>query len=369
MDLGVADVSPGIRSVWDVRVRNVVGVVRHGDLVVEVAPKLPVARVLWMLQEAGMVPDWTRNHAPLADDLTITDTVLELYLRSVKQLILGSGLRHGYLGLDDTAWTLRGRLRAGDQLTRGLGRMLPIEVHYDDYSLDTLPNRTLAAALDVVCRLSEGRAGASALAARARALLSRFHGVALPPPGTTPLVEISSRLPEAYRSALSIARLILGGGSLDAAVGARAGEGFLLPMPQVFEGLVANMLRAHHGPRLSTQETLAYGTYELGSPARRIRPDLVLTGDEGLPAVVLDTKYKRAEPTPSDLYQMHVYARKFGVQDVVLLYAERTDPRMLLLEGSGREDADAIRLHVRGIDLTLHQDEIRHHMLAAASLS
>lgn len=369
IELGIADVSPGARSGWELRVRNKVGVVQHGDLVIEVAPKLPVARVLWMLQEASMTPDWTRDAAPLSDDATLTDAVIELYLRSVKRLILRSGLHHGYIGVDDTSWTLRGRVRMGHQLTRHLGQALPLEVHYDDYSLDTPANRTLAAALSKVFQLAPEAPGNSQLAARAHALLARFEGVSLPPHWTIPPVDATLRLPEAYGAPLMIARLILSGGSLDSAAGARPGEGFLLSMPQVFERCAASILRRVHGAGLSTQATLAYGTNEAGSPTGRIRPDAVLAGADGQAAVVLDTKYKRAEPKPSDLYQMHVYARSFDVQDAVLLYAEHIDPRTLLLEGSAPGASDAIRLHVRGVDLTMHEDEIRHHILAAASLS
>ena len=164
-----------------------------------------------------------------------------------------------------------------------------------------------------------------------------------------------------------LARLVLNGAGLASEAGDRRAEGFLLPMPQVFERCVGEILRGHHGARLNTQATLGYAS-EKGSPTRRVRPDLVVSDGEGQPAVVMDTKYKRADPTAADLYQMHVYARMFGVQDVVLLYAEHTRPRALLLEGSRPESETAIRLHLRGIDLTMPPEQIRQQVLAASQL-
>lgn len=372
MDQGIGEVVPGALRRWDVRVDNVVGVVSRGDLVVEIAPKLPVAQVLWMLQEAGMAPRRFATDAPLADDLSLTEAVLEMYLRAVERLLRRSGLRRGYVDVDETSWTLRGRLRAADQLTRHQGRLLPLEVHYDDYTLDTGPNRTLAAALDAV-RLLATRQPSSGVRRdrhllRAQELLSRFDGVSPTPPGLRPDGDGGGRLDESYTCPLMLARLILNGAGLASQAGDRRTEGFLLSMPDVFERCVAEILRGHFGPCLRTQASRVYAS-EKGSSPRQVRPDLVLFGPEGQPSAVLDTKYKRVELDSADLYQMHVYARIFGVPDVVLLYAESCPPRVLQLEGAHAEDADAIRLHVRGVDLTASPEEIRQQVLAASQLT
>ncbi|RUQ18680.1 hypothetical protein D8M33_09770 [Micrococcus sp. HSID17245] len=372
MEQRIAEVVPGARRQWDVHVGNVAGVVSRRDLVVEIEPKIPVAQVLWMVQEAGMAPKWGPTDTPLAKDLSLTEAVLELYLRSVERLVLRSGLRRSYIGVDDSSWTLRGRVRTADQLTRHQGRPLPLEVHFDDYTLDTEPNRILAAALDAVRPLAAHRRGGGArghrFVLRAQALLNRFDGVSLTTPGLRPHRDGGGRLHESYTGPLMLAHLVLNGAGLASEAGDRRAEGFLLPMPQVFERCVGEILRGRHGARLNTQATLGYAS-EKGSPTRRVRPDLVVFDGEGQPAVVMDTKYKRADPTAADLYQMHVYARMFGVQDVVLLYAEHTRPRTLLLEGSRPESETAIRLHLRGIDLTMPPEQIRQQVLAASQLT
>ncbi|MFJ3311534.1 McrC family protein [Micrococcus endophyticus] len=373
MDEGIANVFPGTQAQWEVQARNVAGVVSFDDLVVEIAPKLRVAQVLWMLQEAGMAPRWSTTDAPLAEDLNLTEALVEMYLRSVERLLRRSGLRRGYVDVDETSWTLRGRLRTADQLTRHQGRLLPLEVHYDDYTLDTAANRTLAAALEAVRTLPILRPGRSArgvrLALRAQGLLSRFEGVTLPVAASLPIDAGEGERHESYAGPLMLARLVLHGTGLASKVGDRRAEGLLLSMPDIFERCVAEILRGHFGPRLRTQASRVYAP-EKDSSKRRVRPDLVvLSGPAEQPLTVLDTKYKQVELASADLYQMHVYARIFDTQDVVLLYAEACPPRMLRLEGSHAEDTDAIRLHVWGVDLTATPEEIRQQVLAASQVT
>lgn len=356
---GVGTVSPAPLGAWDVKVSNVAGVVSRANLTVSIEPKVPVSRVLWMLQEAHGIPAWDENESPWSTDTDLVDAVLDLYLRSVSRLLNRVGLRRGYRTTRETAWTLRGRLRSADQLTRHHGRMLPLEVTYDDFSLDTPENRILATALDLV-RDAGSSARSSLLAARAEALLARFEGVILQPHGMVPELADHGRLPDGYTWPLQLATLLLEGASVTPVAGGRRALSLLLPMPQVFERCVAQILRTALGPRVTVQSTRDYA-FEDARAMTSIRPDLVTHDAGGRPVTVLDTKYKRAEPSPSDLYQMHVYARMYGVRDVVLLYAERSTPRVLHLE-TGTQ----VRLHLRGIDLSLHPDEVRHHIVAAS---
>lgn len=358
---GVGTVSPAPHGAWDVEVSNVAGVVSRGDLVVSIEPKVPVAAVLWMLQEAHGLPAWDEDEAPWAEDIDLVDAVIDLYLRSVARLLDKVGLRRAYRTVHETAWTLRGRLRSADQLTRHYGRMLPIEVTYDDFSLDTPQNRILAAALDLV-RDAGSSPRSSLLAARAEALLAWFEGVVLQPRGVVPELTNSDRLPDGYKWSLKLASLILEGASVTPVAGGRRALSLLIPMPQVFERCVAQVLRTTLGSRLIAQSTRAYA-FEDARATASVRPDLVILDAGGRPVTVLDTKYKRAEPSPADLYQMHVYARMYGVRDVVLLYAERSAPRVLDLETETR-----VRLHLRGVDLSLHSDEVRHHIVAASHI-
>jgi 5-methylcytosine-specific restriction enzyme subunit McrC len=95
-------------------------------------------------------------------------------------------------------------------------------------------------------------------------------------------------------------------------------------MNRVFEDVVGAGLRQAlepHGGRVAFQDTrnldrMGYAT---------IRPDVVWTID-GRPMAIIDAKYKL--PTTkdidnADIYQVLVYAARYGLTDVHLVYAEQ----------------------------------------------
>lgn len=348
MDAGVAEASPSRSSGWTLRTRNVAGVVSHRGLTVEVEPKLPVARILWLLEHAAVPGAWDRSSVLLGEDSSLTDAVTRLFLRSVEDLLGRHGLQRGYEEVEETSWTVRGRIREAEQLTRHLGRTLPAEVRFDDFALNTPANRLILSAVDMVrghaWRRLGTTAGAAAQARRAELLAGSFEGVRPFVPGESLPAGSPPRSHRGYAWPVELARLILSGGSLDLSAGTRQARGLLLELPRIFEAFLGTELGRHLGGRLSTQATLPYAL-EGHHAAHRLRPDLLVRADDGSPAVVLDAKYKHSEsPTMHDLRQMHVYARVFGVPDVVLVYGKATPPRTLELE-------PGIRLHVRGIDL------------------
>lgn len=351
----VAEITPAPgRGRWRIQTKHVAGIVSRGELTVSITPKLPVRRVLWLLEQAHGNAGWHTADAPLADDVTLTEAVAALYLRLVETLVARSGLRRGYIDVAETSWTLRGRLRTSHQLTRHHGRLLPLEIEYDDYSLDTAENRVLATALmrvrDFLVRLSTPYG--ILLRRRAEHLMDQFEGVSLLPAGGTAPTTEEHRLSRGYAGPLSLAQIILDGGSLNPRVGVHQAHGLVLSMPRLFEDFVAGVLRRQMGSCLRTQRKVEYGFDGTGH-VTTIRPDLVVVNPLGLPVTALDTKYKSDRDRVQDMYQMHVYARLLGIQDVTIVLGESAASRTLVLDPS-----EAVRLHVRGIDLTAPEDDI-----------
>jgi len=290
-----------------------------------------------------------------------------LYVRSVEELLARHGLRRSYSVAEETSWTLRGRLRTADQLTRHLGRPLPLEIAYDEFGFDSPAHRILLGALRLVRDRCASKSGATGhdrgWVRRIRTVSAAFEGVsALVPGSRVPDVD-TARLPPGYAWPLELARILLDGGSLAPVAGRTRGQGLLLDMPRLFEGFVAQVLGRELGGRLDAQAKLPYGRGS-DAPSRSIRPDLVIRDEEGRATAVLDTKYKRStDPAPADLYQMHVYARMFGVKDVVLVYAEPSSSRPVVLE-----PATGIRLHFRGIDLSASEQSVLEQVSAVATI-
>ena len=90
----------------------------------------------------------------------------------------------------------------------------------------------------------------------------------------------------------------------------------------------------------------------------RLRPDIVITGAGR--KLVVDTKYKSTVPTSGDLYRVCAYAGVMGVQDVMLLYAERTVALTLTISRKG------VRVHICGVDLEGDREAIVESVLGAA---
>ena len=66
---------------------------------------------------------------------------------------LEQGLLQGYRHVDDTLPVVRGRIREAEQIRRRFGRLLPLEVRYDDFTVDIAENQLLLAAALRLLRL------------------------------------------------------------------------------------------------------------------------------------------------------------------------------------------------------------------------
>ena len=139
-----------------------------------------------------------------------------------------------------------------------------------------------------------------------------------------------------FQPFLAFHRLLLGGRTTGTGSGADQTFSLLFPMERVFEDFIAGLLRRHAKslglPGLWTQGPphaawLAQNTK--GSGVGQLKPDLVITNEEGQPQLIIDTKWQTYDtglPGPADLYQMHAYAAHWGCRD-----------NMLLLPAQGRE--------------------------------
>ena len=90
--------------------------------------------------------------AALAGREGIVEPFVAAFLDAL-QRAMRRGLLMDYVEREEALPTIRGRVRFADQLRRHYGLPLPMEVRYDDYTLDTEANRLLKAALRRIERL------------------------------------------------------------------------------------------------------------------------------------------------------------------------------------------------------------------------
>ncbi len=348
---------PGTSQRWRLSATNYVGVARVGGLELKVVPKVGVHRLLELLCTSLDRIYWDDQEVALGESDDLLRFVAESFTRRVEQVVR-RGVLQGYRSLDESMFGLRGRIGMGRQMSRRCGLPLPVEVTYDDYTIDILENQLLLGAGRVLLRMGDLPIG---VANRLRRLEVQLDGVR-PRPASPPPPRVAwTRINDRYRSAVTLARLILKSSSLDLEGNpTTSSDTFLVDMNKVFEDVVGIGLQKvleGTGLRVLLQQTdhLDY---------RRnveIRPDVVVRDTSGSVAAIADIKYKRPSTdklSPGDVYQAVAYATRYGLDRVTLIFAEPPPAPELHV-------AD-ITVRLLWVDLSATAVEREHAMIAIA---
>ena len=341
---------------YDVTPGSWVGVASAGDLLVEIAPKLAVENVLFLVSYA-LTPDAWRvgPPVPLGARDGLVEAMAALFCTELCTA-LRYGLLRGYVTREDALAAVRGRIRIDEQLRRRLGRTPPLELRFDELTEDIPENRLLKSALGTLARLP---LRSRAIVAQLRHLLPLFESVT---PLPLPLSSHSRGLPEVtrlnerYRRALSLARIILDGGSVEARLGVTPSLACLFDMDRVFEQFVVVALREALAltewsfPRAAS----GHGMTLDRAGELPLEPDLSWW-DGTRCAFVGDVKYKRtALGEHSDLYQLLAYVTAAQLPGGLLVYAAGD-------EAAGAHtvhDVDGKSLHVATLDLSTPPEQL-----------
>lgn len=316
---------------WMVAAAGKIGVVRVGDLQVTVKPKVAIDRLVFMMGYARNPSYWRDDRVRLDRELDLPEALAEAFRRLAARAV-EQGLLKGYRTIDDTTAVMRGRIREADQIKRRFGRLIPLEVRYDDFTVDIAENRLLLAAAQRLLRMP-------GLTRRTRHSLQRLRlqlaDVTPPTAGVHPAWR-PTRLNARYVPALYLAEMILDGRSFEQRVGELTVTGFLFSMAKIFEDFVCVALREQMRPH-GGRSTLQYRGYLDEAETVIVRPDYVWSS-EGLPRIVVDAKYKAEKPTgfpQADLYQLLAYCTVLGLNEGHLVYAKgEEEPRVHEVAGS-----------------------------------
>ncbi len=321
----------GAHGIYRATPGSYVGSVRSPNFELVIRPKFDVRRLLFLLGYAP--PQFTAGIVKLQREPELTETMVRMMAQEVSHA-LGRGPLMGYRRREESANTIRGRIRIGDQLRSRYTIPLPIEVGYDDFTVDVEENRVLLAALMRAERLRLDD----------RLLRRRLHELVGALEGVTPISYTYRGLPEIHRSrrnhhyapALDLARAVIGATSAELQSGDTRTPSFLVNMNSVFEravfGLIGEQLdlppryRWRHGRRLSLDR----------AGRVPIKPDLSLWHGKRC-LFVGDAKYKRTElGENADLYQLLAYCKATGVDSGLLIYADPGMPAAheVILDGT-----------------------------------
>lgn len=339
----------GADGYYDITPAGTVGAIRVGDdLHLEIAPKLPVERVLFLVSYAIDPKSWRSENVPVQAAGSLVEALVPTFSHLVNR-IPRRGLLHGYRTVDETSTTVRGRMRLADQQRLRPGMHLPLELTFDEFTTDVVENRILRSAVDRLTRLplrhDQSRRTLHDLREQFAAItpLETRNG-AIPTP-------VWTRLNARYRPAVTLARLILSDQSVDIRAGDVEVTGTLFDMAEVFEAFVHGALQEALSltPRAFPRGAHGHRTWLDTGSAIRLKPDLSWWTADGRCVFVGDCKYKRvrAAGVPNaDLYQLLAYTTALALDDGLLVYAAgERDDASYTVTNLGK------RLHVRTLRL------------------
>jgi 5-methylcytosine-specific restriction enzyme subunit McrC len=356
VDVRIAEPPMRWRLVTDSRV----GVLTASDYDVRVSPKLAIPRLMFLLGYAADPRGW-RELGPLFDvEDDLFSAIAHGFALQAERALSPAPLR-GYVVVEESEITLRGRARMSDQLARRPGLPIPLELTYDDHLLEIPENRLIRGATELLLRMRQIPKSARLRLLRVRATLEEVG-----PEPPVPLVSAPeiTRLNQRYAPALALAELILRGTSITTSRGEVASAAFVFDMNKVFEDFLSSALRValeRRGGRVRLQ----YARRHLDEAGRlTLKPDITWWHD-GVSRAVIDAKYKALAVSGipnADAYQMLAYCIALGLDCGYLVYAK--DAGQESLEHVVRDLGTMIR--VRSINVEREPLEVLSQVEALA---
>ena len=316
---------------------SIVGAVEVGGLSVLIRPKIEIGQLISLACYAISEVRFQGSDFDFPQEWALPDVIAAMFAAAAEKAF-ARGLLHGYVEREEALQTVRGRIRFDEQIRRRFGLPLPVEVRYDEFTDDVLPNRLVKAANR---RLRRAGLRDAAPSRGTRRRLGRIDalldGVSLCdyPPNAVPEVKFD-RLNRHYERAVALSRLILRQDRFEAKRGEFRASGFLMDMNDVFQEFLTAAIREKLGlsaDKFRSDKRLAGHLAEGNRIA--LYPDLSWWEGERC-VFVGDAKYKRIpkdERVPNaDLYQMLAYATALDLPGGLLIYAkddeaERDAPR------------------------------------------
>jgi 5-methylcytosine-specific restriction enzyme subunit McrC len=321
---GLAKATPMGMGLFRIEPVGMVGSVRTPRVQLDVRPKdrLGLGRLLFLLSYAG--DQGFRDDTVAADEDAELWSALAASLVQLAERALQRGVLQGYVTVDESLRTVKGRIRISDQISRRPGMLVPLEVSYDEFTEDIPENRILRAALERMSRVPGVRPDVLGRLRQLKGKLddvTRLHAGAPLPPWR------ASRMNLRYHAALRLSEVILRNASAEAGEGKQQTASFVVDMGKVFEDFVGAALRramAAFPGEMRLQYNALLNEAVRDSDRLTVRPDAVhLLG--GRPVVVYDAQYRagtdQGASLSADHFQMLAYCTALRVPTAWLVYA------------------------------------------------
>jgi len=320
--------------------KQYVGVIQIGDVIIEILPKADKSSVddessknKWhdtlvdMLRECGFIKLENLTNANLKlRSASLIDLYFETFLNEVQSLI-HHGLVKQYRLEESNLYKLKGRLIFSRNISENLIHKERFYTAHQVYDRNNVFNRILNKALNVLVSVTNNQG----LIKSARNLQLSFEEVSDINVSENTFKNLRfSRITEAYRPAIQLARLIILNFSPDLKGGKENIMAILFDMNMLFEKFIYRRLKREEKNFPEYKLNIKGQTSREFWQGKSVRPDIILEYmiDDEQHRVIIDTKWKvlaSKGPHDSDLRQMFVYNVHFKSFHGVLLYPEGED--------------------------------------------
>jgi 5-methylcytosine-specific restriction enzyme subunit McrC len=321
-----------------VRFTQYVGIIRVGELTIEVLPKTDKHQndqVLWqnvllqMLAISLQVESKVTTAANISiKKRTVLEAYLQMFLDQVDKL-LHEGLVKKYRQNNSNQTALKGKLKIHQHITKNLVHAERFYVQHQVYDRDNIYNAILQETLKSILALNVSYSASQ----HCSTLLLHF-------PKCTSLA-ISEKLfqrisydrkTERYRTAIELARIILLNYHPDIKGGSNNILAIMFDMNLLWENYVYYILKRSlpslgYEVSVQPQQKMLYWQHA-DNWNLRLKPDLVLKKGSGdnEEVVIIDSKWKfQSDTSIEDIRQMDAYGNYFKASKTFLLYPDKIE--------------------------------------------
>lgn len=317
------------------KVKNYVGIIELKDgTQIEILPKIAQEANITSSQNALLKMLQYTHHLSFkyyqkaqiqVENISILEIFITTFLEEL-QVLLQKGLKSDYTEIKDNQFFLKGKIQFKEQLQKNTLRQERFYVTFDEYIADIAPNRVIKTTLLFLEKATRNQQN--------KQKIKKYQSFLSDIPACKNLKQDLeackhlNRFFSHYTLVLEWCKIFLQDKSFTSFSGSSINWAILFPMEKVFESYIGKIFYKYT-PECYNLTLQDKKHFLLETPKQfSLIPDMVLyENDKAI--CLLDTKWKRLDFTrqdfgilQADLYQMFVYAKKYGTKKVILIYPE-----------------------------------------------
>lgn len=343
--------------------KNYIGLIAMNDgTTIEILPKIhsrvegSVKRlVIEMLKTLKFSPykSLQSSHVDV-DKMALFEIFIRMFIDEAFRLVK-HGLKSNYETVQTNEGFVKGKLMFSEHIKRNYAHRERAFVEYDEFNNNRVENRLIKSTLLYLYRKTTSTKNKTDL----KTLLSAFSEVE---PSADFKSDFGKCVPDRnmkdYETVLVWCRIFLSGQGFTSFEGTDVAYALLFPMETLFESYIAAMMRKVFPNRefsVSAQDK-KYHLFDYPGKRFLLKPDLVITRKGDGTIFVMDTKWKLLSAnkphygiSQPDMYQMYAYQKKYGAENITLLYPLTED--VPVGEEVVFQSKDGVTVRVEFIDL------------------